>query len=54
MPGSVLSERSIIASNSVFKGVTEVNGIYVGNPAILFKNRDLAENYMLVNKRFFV
>ena len=46
MPGSVISDLVIIGVQSVFKGVAESNGIYVGNPAILVKYRNLNKKYV--------
>lgn len=51
--GSTLREGSVIGAGSVFKGNTESNKIYVGNPAKLLKDRNLSESYKLDYKPFF-
>ena len=54
MPGSKLSKGSVVSVNSVFKGVTEKNGVYIGNPAVLQRKRNLEKEYDLKNKYYFV
>lgn len=34
LPGSVMKDYSVLSANSVFKGISEKNGLYVGIPAI--------------------
>lgn len=53
MPGALLADRSIISVNSCFKGESEVNGIYAGNPATLKRYRLLDENFDLKNCNYF-
>ena len=53
MPGSTLSDRTIISVNSVYKGHSEENGIYEGNPTILKRYRALKNNYEQKNEGFF-
>lgn len=52
MPGSVIRDRTIISVNSVFKGISDENAIYVGNPAKHVKVRKINENYDLINQNF--
>lgn len=47
LDGSILNDRSIISAGSVFKGIAEEEGIYVGVPASLQKKRGLKDNYTL-------
>ncbi len=53
MPGSILKDRTVIGVNSVFKGTSEEDGIYVGNPAIFQRKRGLSENYDMFVMPFF-
>lgn len=47
LPGSVLSDFTVIAANSSFKGISEEKGIYSGIPAIKIKERDINNKYIL-------
>lgn len=53
LPGSVIKDYSIIGVNSVFKGISEKKGIYIGNFAKLVKYRDISEKYTLNWKPWF-
>lgn len=54
MPGSCLGDGSVISVNSVFKGIADKNGVYIGNPAELKRTRKLDAPYNLKNPYFFV
>lgn len=47
MPGSEVNDFTIISVNSVFKGISEEKGIYIGNPAELKRKRDIQNHYSL-------
>lgn len=43
--GSIINDFTVISSGSVFKGVSETSGIYVGNPALLNSYRKCNVKY---------
>ncbi|MBQ4057553.1 MAG: hypothetical protein IJD40_01325 [Lachnospiraceae bacterium] len=45
MPGSYIQRNSILSVNSVFKGKSDVGGIYMGIPAQLVKFREFFDDY---------
>lgn len=45
MAGSHIRRNGIVAANSVFKGVGEIGGIYVGMPAKLVRYRNFIDDY---------
>lgn len=51
---SIVRTNSIIGAGCVFKGVSEENSIYVGNPAVLIKKRCLSKEYNLSYSPFFI
>ena len=53
MPGSIIEDRVIISVNSVFKGTSETDCVYVGNPAEKRYTRGLEKNYQQFNLNFF-
>lgn len=53
LPGSYLEDRTIISANSVYKGHSEINGIYGGNPAQYLRKRTVEHNYSQENIAFF-
>ena len=53
LPGSILADNTVIGATSVFRGSSEPNGIYVGNPAIFFKHRELKKAISLDFLEFF-
>lgn len=53
LPGSQISNLSIISANTVFKGAAEEKGIYGGVPAKLIKLRSIDDLYGLHYREFF-
>lgn len=53
MPGSYIDDFTIVSVNSVFKGVSEKKGIYVGNPSKLVKTRKIEKKYKIDYKEWF-
>ena len=53
MPGSHLKDFTIISVNSVFKGTSEIKGIYMGIPAVLTKSRKIDDKYEIDYSSFF-
>lgn len=53
LAGSVCLKGCIVGAGSTFGGVAEENGIYVGNPAILVKHREITQNYKLDKHKYF-
>lgn len=47
LDGSYIKQGSIIGAGCVFKGLAEINSIYIGNPARMIKNRSLENCYKL-------
>ena len=47
LDGSRLANQCVIGAGSVFKGSADEQGVYVGNPAMLIKKRDLSKKYEL-------
>ena len=54
LPGTIIENRVIVAANSVLKGETKDGHIYCGNPAVLFRRRELDRNYCLETRQFFL
>lgn len=54
LPGTNISDGTILSANSVLKGNTIVNGIYSGLPAVLIRNRELSDGYELNCKYYFL
>lgn len=50
---SLIKSNTVIGAGSVFKGVSEKNGIYIGNPAKLKKIRKIKQNYEVDFKAYF-
>ena len=53
LPGSVLSNGTVLSVNSSFKGVSQDYGIYNGNPACYMKSRGIDTGYVLENINYF-
>jgi acetyltransferase-like isoleucine patch superfamily enzyme len=50
---SIVSQKCILGAGSVFKGVSEPNSVYVGNPAKFLKRRNLQVDYMIDYNPYF-
>ena len=53
LPGSVLEDKVVVGANSVLKGQAEENSIYVGNPGVKIKDRNLEKKYELHYRSWF-
>lgn len=49
----ILKQKTIIGAASVYKGVSEENGIYIGNPAKIIAKRNLDISYKIDFKPYF-
>ena len=53
LDSSIIEGNTIIGAGSVFKGNSNKNDIYIGNPATLVSKRNLKEKYKIQNKTYF-
>lgn len=53
LDGTKIEKEAVIGAGSVFKGVAKSGEVYVGNPAIMIKERKLEEEYQIKYKPYF-
>jgi len=53
LDNSIVKKRSVIGAGAVFKGNSEEDSIYIGNPATFLRRRMLKEDYAINYKPFF-
>lgn len=53
MPGSIISDFSVVGANSLYRGLTKEKGIYQGVPATLVRFRHIDEKYHFDYRSYF-